>query len=257
MDPTQIQTRTVASSCTHCGATFDATSVHLGGRQLLVSTVCGDCVDPPDDGTPHGPPSRPDQLDRIGVNVRRYADATLDDLGHAPSLVFAARNFVTDTMAADRWTSVRGLFLVGATGVGKTHAAVAVVRALLDAGATASQVVFDRSPRLCTSIQDTYGTGRTSKILQARERALLWVLDDLGSEKATDDTLRILHDLIDAREGHPTLITSNLTPVGLGERYRDATGWARVASRFGPQNFRMLRLQGRDRRFLDPMSETA
>ena len=113
--------------------------------------------------------------------------------------------------------------------------AAAIVRAvLLDQKVDAKRVIFDRADRLITMIQDTYGTGGTSAILERRERAHLLVIDDLGREKATPDTLRILVDLVNAREGHPTVITSNHTPEGLVQRFGTSEGLAAARLTIGP-----------------------
>jgi DNA replication protein DnaC len=78
-----------------------------------------------------------------------------------------------------------------------------------------------------------------------REEVDLWVLDDLGAEKPTEDVVRILTELIAAREGSPTVVTSNFEPRALLDRY---PGFDRVVSRLGRQDFRTVALTGRDRR---------
>lgn len=192
----------------------------------------------------------PRALSKIGINVRRHGEATLDNfepVGSGASK--AVQHFVEDVKEAGTWSNVIGLNLIGPTGTGKTHLAVAAIRLLLASGIPPHRILFDRASRLITEIQDTYGTGQTAKVLKKREEALLWVLDDLGAEKATADALRILHDLLDAREGHPNIITSNLTPTELGKRFGAEDGWVRIASRLGSRNFRAIKVEGRDRRF--------
>lgn len=232
-------------SCIHCGQSFEATVTAVFGSKITAN-VCTSCAD--DD------PARPtidvqQSLSKIGVNVRRHGECTIDGFEGNRLPADAAHRFVSEVRAAGYWSSVRGLLLCGNTGTGKTHLAVAIIRALVATGTPPHKIIFDRASRLITEIQDTYGTGKTAKVLEARESALLWVLDDLGAEKATADSLRILHDLLDAREGHPNVITTNFMPDEMGRRFKDEDGWARIASRLASRNFRAVKVNGADRRF--------
>lgn len=249
---TQIEIEMREVSCRRCTRQFEAEVVDILGRKIY-PTICSGCAkSEKSESTAAEAGTISDHLARIGINVRSHGSSTLANLDGAPRVVDAAREFVDDVRDAGHWGRVRGLLLCGNTGVGKTHAAVAIIRELLNNGVRPDRIVFDRASRLITDIQDTYGTGGTAAVLERREHAHLWVLDDLGAEKATADSLRIIHDLIDAREGHPNVITSNLTPNEWGERFGENDGWARIASRLGARNYRILRVQGDDRRFQAP-----
>ena len=239
--------------CKHCGGSI--TYLHLekesGGLVFEPPRVCDDCIESMKPAPE--PPAALDvkkQLAAIGVNVRQHGDAKLSDFDEDPKALAAARMFVDEVVHADDYTSVQGLLLVGPPGNGKTYMSVAIIRDLIEQAhpRELNRLVFDRSSRLITEIQDTYGTGGTGAVIQKREKARLWILDDLGTEKATEDTLRILHDILDARQGAPTVITSNLTPNELGQRWKNETGWARIASRLGPKNYRRVGFRGDDRR---------
>ena len=253
------------ATCLDCGKTFPFKRLVIDGERTPFSPGrCEDCCDKDEETVVGAPaPSRKDRIlvlmDEAGVNVRQHGRCTLtegtmrgkhfDSSECGPEPLEAATQFVYDMLNAGRWGSVQGLLLMGTLGSGKTHLAAAIVRAaLLDKRIDPARVIFDRADRLITEIQDTYGSGGTSAILEHRERAQLLVIDDLGREKATPDTLRILVDLVNAREGHPTVITSNQTPDGLVNRFGKGEGWQRLASRLGPQNFRHVTVQGHDRR---------
>ena len=264
---TQVKFVDEGATCRDCGELFTRKRLVIDGQKApgLTPYLCDECSDVCLEAEPAAPegPSREDRifelLDAAGVNVRKHGRCRLvegtehsvqfDSTECGPLPLEAAGQFVDDTVRAGRWGAVLGLLFMGTLGSGKTHLAAAIVRAvLLDERIDPTRVIFDRADRLITMIQDTYGTGGTAAILERRERAHLLVIDDLGREKATPDSLRILVDLINAREGHPTVITSNHTPVGLVERFGDAEGWKRLASRLGPQNFRHVLVEGHDRR---------
>lgn len=243
-----------------CGNEFTRTVLYVGGRRAPgMQPRCEECLakeaaEDEEFQTPdRARPPIPRLLEAIGVNARKHGRCSLDNFDPAENskALVAAGHFVEDVAEAGSYDPVRGLYLCGQdTGVGKTHLAVAVLRELLDAHELPSdRMVFDRADRLITIVQDTYGTGKTEAVLRRREKALVWVLDDLGAEKATPDVLRILTDLMSAREGHPTVVTSNYTPPELGDRFKGSEGWARLSSRLARSNFRAVELTGRDRRF--------
>ena len=237
-----------------CGTQFVATVLRIGGRALMGGRLCDACVKKAEESI------RPvddragrmmELLDSVGVNIRKHGGCTLEnwEAGDSDKPVAAAREFIASVGGAGWAEHVRGLYLTGDTGTGKTHLAVGILReVLMSARIDPVRVVFDRAARLITEIQDTYGTGGTEKVLAKRENAALWVLDDFGAEKASENVLRIFTDLFSAREGHPTVITSNLDPHSLTARW-SGEDWARLSSRLASQNFRAVSVKGADRRF--------
>lgn len=195
-----------------------------------------------------------DLLHQAGVNAWDHGHATLDnfdpvDAGAAP--VQAARAFLADLRAAEQYTPVRGLYLVGDTGAGKSHLAVAVARALLlDPAIRPEEVVFDHALRLIGQIQRTYSNEESADAVLARRiNARVWILDDLGTEAPSADVVRRLTEIFTERAMRPTLVTSNLAPDQLEARHSE---FFRVVSRLGPRYFRTVRVPGRDRRFIAP-----
>ncbi len=166
----------------------------------------------------------------------RFADRTLDSYQPAsPSQVLAlaaARRLVEGT--------IRNLVLVGRTGVGKTHVAVGVVRALVerdylapddaeriyvDTGRWPEQRVLPRWLNVADAIaalrseMDAPVDDRDAAeaVRRARTHPALLVLDDLGRERTSDWTGEIVYGLLNGRYEalRPTLVTSNLTPAEL------------------------------------------
>lgn len=186
-----------------------------------------------------------------GVNTRKHGHATIEnfDASDAPHAPAEAKRLLTSVLEAGPHAYVQGLYLVSAlTGTGKSHLAVGIMRALYEADPQIP-MLYEPADRLVRRVQDSYGKGTTDALIQARADATLYVLDDLGREKATDDALRVLCTILDEREGHPTVITSNALPHELGARYPDESTWARVASRLGDNVYRYVAVDGRDRRF--------
>ncbi len=256
-------------ACAQCGSKLTIQRLEIGGKKTpLLPVLCESCSADEKAQEPEAPDglSREERIFPLmhaaGVNVRKHGRCMLlegfgeasrgerfdtSECGSEP--LDAAAQFVEETIQAGEWGLVQGVLFIGPLGSGKTHLAAAIVRSvLLDERIDPSRVIFDRADRLITIIQDTYGTGSTAALLERREEAHLLVIDDLGQEKATPDALRILVDLVNAREGHPTVITSNHTPSGLVERFKGAEGWQRLASRLGRQNFRHVSVAGHDRR---------
>jgi DNA replication protein DnaC len=177
---------------------------------------------------------------------QRLADCRDEDFG--AGVLRTVREFVDRVKKRDRWDPMRGLYLYGATGTGKSHLATAIVRELLETtDLKPVALVFDHALSLIGEIQDTYSEGTAAgPVIRKRVDATLWVLDDLGTEKPSEDVVRRLTEIFTRRAMHPTLVTSNLHPSELEGRHADLF---RVASRLGPAYFKTVEVKGRDRRF--------
>lgn len=163
----------------------------------------------------------------------RFLWAQLDDMADQPAEVVDA--------LADWSTNPdgRNLLLLGPVGVGKSHAAVAAVRAQHhDRGA---EVRFFPVVELL----DLLRPGGPEGALYDLADCDLLVLDDVGSERATDWTAERLYALVNRRwlEGRPSVCTTNLDSTELAT----AVG-PRVFSRLVGNGAVALRLTGPDRR---------
>lgn len=133
----------------------------------------------------------------------------------------------------------RNLLLLGPVGVGKSHAAVAAVRpAHFDHG---SDVRF----LPVVELLDLLRPGGPDGALYDLADTDVLVIDDLGTERATDWTDERLYAVINRRwlEERPTVATTNLEPKAL----REALG-ARTYSRLVGNCAAVVTLTGPDRR---------
>ena len=147
-----------------------------------------------------------------------------------------------------------GLVLFGATGCGKTHLAVSVMRERLKNNISSlierewrpgytympEQSQFITIPDLLLEIRSSFGddSGRTEEqVIDHYSTIPFLVLDDMGSEKTTEFSITTLYIIIDRRDRDllPTVITTNLSSQETEERLD-----ARIASRLaGWKNIRI------------------
>jgi DNA replication protein DnaC len=160
---------------------------------------------------------------------KKFIDCTLEDYvpnysGNNPTLnaaILQARNFVK---AYPHETYGKGLMLVGEIGTGKTHLAVAILKALItERGAKA---LFYDCATLLDDLKNTY-----ERKVDVTEREMLMpiyeadvlLLDELGAAKVTDWGSDTIARVINARynDSRTTIVTTNLPnlpPIGITER---------------------------------------
>jgi DNA replication protein DnaC len=197
-------------------------------------------------GTRRDPEWQDRKLAALGV-PKRFIGAKMADF---PSKVYC--QYLT------RWTTGESGFLHGDTGTGKTHFAVALLRAKLEVDeftytenegrftlVEPKTPKFTTVPQLLQEIRGTFGdNGATDRLIETYQKADCLVLDDLGAEKSSDWSLEILYLIIDSRYSglRQLLVTSNLEMDAIAARLGD-----RVASRLSGLGF-IIELAGKDRR---------
>lgn len=133
--------------------------------------------------------------------------------------------------------SGENLVLIGNTGCGKTHLAVAVIRHLAGINTIGpASAPFIPVPELLLKIRSSFREGSTiseSDLIDQFTRSSLLILDDLGAEKTTEYSITTLGLIIDRRlrYNRQTLITTNLTLAEIEDKLS-----ARIASRLSEMN---------------------
>ena len=112
-------------------------------------------------------------------------------------------------MVADE---IKGLFLHGEKGTGKTKLAAIIANERAGAG---KPVLFASVPDLMADIRASLSSGGTSERVQAVKETPFLVLDDLGAEKMTEWVGEQLFCIVNHRynEQLPTVVTSNYSPT--------------------------------------------
>ena len=112
-------------------------------------------------------------------------------------------------MVADE---IKGLFLHGEKGTGKTKLAAIIANERARAGIP---VLFASVPDLMADIRSSFKDGTTSEAVQAVKNTPFLVLDDLGAEKMTEWVGEQLFCIVNHRynERLATVVTSNYSPT--------------------------------------------
>jgi DNA replication protein DnaC len=119
-------------------------------------------------------------------------------------------------------------------GTGKTTIAVACGKTMASRG---KQVLFLRAASIPEMIEEAYKQAKEIKYL---------IIDDLDKIRNTDYGIEKLFELVDYRHSEllPTIVTSNLTPSGIAERYGSSLA-SRLCDR---SSFGVFEVGGSDRR---------
>lgn len=186
------------------------------------------------------------RIERLFVDAkmpRRYQGAALDNL--SPALRDIVQEFAEN---ASPGKEPCALVLTGGTGVGKTYAAYAVVRRLLERGYPAlSESVPDLLETLRANQLDEIGAQR----LYLTKTVAVLFLDDLAAHRQTEFVLERLFMILNARYNGllPTIVTMN---ADFAQVMKDsgiaALAWDRLFSRLREMAGTIHRLSGPDRR---------
>ncbi|MBQ2964763.1 MAG: ATP-binding protein [Clostridia bacterium] len=123
--------------------------------------------------------------------------------------------------ANDFSLSSASLFMHGATGLGKTHLSLSIANVVTEKG---MGVIYSSAPNLFGELEREHFS-RQNPNERTFERELLetdlLIIDDLGVEFSTQFTVSCVYNIINSRilSGKPTIISTNLTPGELEDKY--------------------------------------
>ncbi len=148
----------------------------------------------------------PNKRDAVtGLNLREYMKELLADLQEY-ALDFDLRS--------------SNLLLFGNSGLGKTHAALAIAGIVLEKG---YDVIYISSPDFFSKLESYHFNGDTAQeaaFLRSVTNADLLILDDLGTELVSSFIISTFYTLLNNRTaaGTPTIFTSNIIDSALFEK---------------------------------------
>ena len=135
----------------------------------------------------------------------------------------------------------RSFILIGPTGLGKTHLAVAAARAVIEKGYKA---VFETATDIIHNYEACRfrGTVSAEELYERYIESDLLIIDDLGSETVNQFTSSVIFDLISGRinNAKPFIITTKMDGAEIKKTYKD-----RIASRIFSE-CRPLVFEGKD-----------
>ena len=114
----------------------------------------------------------------------------------------------------------KSIFMLGLTGLGKTHLSLAIAREVIEKG---YNVAYDSIVNYLRCVEKEHFGRADTDTLQLLLNTDLLILDDLGSEYESGFYVSTIYNIINTRlnKGLPTIINSNLTPAELQKRYDD------------------------------------
>ena len=137
------------------------------------------------------------------------------------------------------------LLLIGTTGTGKTHISSAIAKEIIHQG---FDVIYDSVQNIVSDFENDKfksGYGQHENVSDKYLECDLLIIDDLGTEFASQFTTACLYNLLNTRQnkGLATIISTNLSAKELAGKYD-----GRIYSRIVGSGYTVLPFKGKDRR---------
>lgn len=179
---------------------------------------------------------------------RDLEDATLE--GYKPQTELQQLALGKSKEYADSFNKKKGLLFFGKPGLGKSHLAASIVKAVIAQKYTG---IFISLPRLMTELKATYSKKSIiseTEVLGALQKVDLLVLDDLGVERDGKDEASSwakskVYEIVDSRVGQATIFTTNFTGKELLGMYGERD-FSRMV-----QNCEVVKMDGKNYRLKD------
>lgn len=121
-----------------------------------------------------------------------------------------------------------GIFMIGATGLGKTHLSLAIANRVIDRGFS---VIYGSVPELLRMIDNEQFNRSKGDTMSLMTGCDLLILDDLGAENSTERNISMIYEIINARINRniPLIVNTNFDAQQIKQRYQDRI-WSRLFS---------------------------
>lgn len=177
-------------------------------------------------------------------NINYYPDVT-DENGNNPrKIITNILNAAVKFMDNFDNENVRNMLFYGTTGLGKTFLSAAIANSLAKCGKTVMYYSAKDLLRMITDNEFSRDYERRNECNRAYNCDLL-IIDDLGSEHITSNSVASLFDILNTRmiNSKKMIINTNLNMKELNDTYS-----ARILSRF--TEFKIFKFVGNDIRYL-------
>ena len=183
-------------------------------------------------------------------DMKYYSDTPRTELKGKSAKYIMQQNFdYCKKYAEDFHLPCDGIFMIGGTGLGKTHLSLSIAKIVIEKGYSA---VYGSVPDLLRKIKDASFNQNDSEgdVFETLKECDLLVLDDLGAEHDSKYSISILYEILNSRINNrkPTIVSTNFSTAEIRDRYND-----RIASRllsmkcmvFSGDDIRMLSKQNK------------
>ncbi len=172
--------------------------------------------------------------------VDYYSDEYDPKLGTSARKLMMSNFNICKRYAATFSPASGSLLFSGATGLGKTFLSACIARSVADQGFS---VIYETACRVFSDFEnERFGSDENFGSTRRYFDCDLLIIDDLGTEMATQFTISVLYNIVNTRmmEGKSTVISTNLLPEAIEKRYSP-----QIASRI-VGTYRLIKFAGND-----------